>query len=189
MSKRSSGQWTFPIPIQFCIAQQTTKIARGGARALPLPSPRFIVCWVPPPRHTHTGKHSGRAGIAQRGTAAVQPACTLKTRVRVPFCRQAEEDYEEEMRHPADAGTSDGARCCRCAVHTHTHTHTHRHTQTHTDTHTQTQTQTHTHKDTQTHTRREVTKEPHTHTHTHTHTHKHTHTHTINTTKQAAAKA
>ena len=99
MSKCSSGQWTFPIPIQSCIAQQTTKFARGGARALPLPSPRFIVCWVPPPRHTHTGKHSRRAGIAQRGTAAVQPACTLKTRVRVLLCRQAEEDYEEEMRH------------------------------------------------------------------------------------------
>ena len=116
MSKCSSGQWTFPIPIQFCLAQQTTKIARGGARALPLPSPRFIVCWVPPPRHTHTRKHSGRAGIAQRGTAAVQPACTLKTRVRVLLRRQAEEDYEEEMRHPADAGTGDGARRCRCAV-------------------------------------------------------------------------
>ena len=52
----------------------------------------------------------------QRGTAAVQPAGTLKTRVRVLLRRQAEEDYEEEMRHPADAGSSDGARCCRCAV-------------------------------------------------------------------------
>ena len=30
--------------------------------------------------------------------------------------RQAEEEYEEEMRHPADAGSSDRARCCRCVV-------------------------------------------------------------------------
>ena len=52
----------------------------------------------------------------QRGTAGAQPAGTLKTRVRVLLRRQAEEDYEEEMRHPADAGSSDGARCCRCAV-------------------------------------------------------------------------
>ena len=81
------------------------------------------MCWVPPPRHTHTGKHSGRAGgvdgepgFVQCGAAAVQPAGTLKTQVRVLFRRQAEEEYEEEMRHPADTGSSDGARCCRCAV-------------------------------------------------------------------------
>ena len=52
----------------------------------------------------------------QRGAAAVQAAGTLKTRVQVLFRRQAEEEYEEEMRHPADVGSSDGARCCRCAV-------------------------------------------------------------------------
>ena len=53
--------WTVDLTIsrvQFCTAQQTTKTARGGARALPLPSPRFIVCWVPPPRHTHTHTHT-----------------------------------------------------------------------------------------------------------------------------------
>ena len=55
----------------------------------------------------------GEPEFAQRGAAAVQPAATLKTRVRVLFRRQAEEEYEEEMRHPADAGSCDGARCCR----------------------------------------------------------------------------
>ena len=75
----------------------------------------------------------GEPEFAQRGAAAVQPVAALKTRVRVPFRRQAEEEYEEEMRHPADAGSSDGARCCRCAVpgasffvlpsHTHTEKH------------------------------------------------------------------
>ena len=58
----------------------------------------------------------GEPEFAQRGAAAVQPAAALKTRVRVLFRRQAEEEYEEEMRHPADAGSTDGARCCRCAV-------------------------------------------------------------------------
>ena len=58
----------------------------------------------------------GGPRFAQRGAAAVQLAGTLKTRVRALFRRQAEEEYEEEMRHPADAGSSDGARCCRCAV-------------------------------------------------------------------------
>ena len=58
----------------------------------------------------------GEPEFSQRGAAAVQPAATLKTRVRVLFRRQAEEEYEEEMRHPADAGSSDGARCCRCVV-------------------------------------------------------------------------
>ena len=48
--------------------------------------------------------------------AAVQPAAAVKTAVRFLFGRQAEEEYEEEMRHPAADGTSDGARCCRCAV-------------------------------------------------------------------------
>ena len=55
--------WTVYLTIsrvQFCTAQQTTKTARGGARAPPSPSPRFIVCWVPPPSHTHTEKHSGQ---------------------------------------------------------------------------------------------------------------------------------
>ena len=33
---------------------QTTKTARGGARELPMPQPRFIVCWVPTHTHTHT---------------------------------------------------------------------------------------------------------------------------------------
>ena len=51
--------------VQSCTAQQTIKTALGGARALPSPSPRFIVCWVPPPRHTHTGKHSGQ--VKQEG--------------------------------------------------------------------------------------------------------------------------
>ena len=37
---------------------QTTKTARGGARELPMPQPRVIVCWVQPPRHTHTKKHT-----------------------------------------------------------------------------------------------------------------------------------
>ena len=46
----------------------------------------------------------------------MQLAAALKTRVRVLFRRQAEEEYEEDMRHPADGGSSDGARCCRCAV-------------------------------------------------------------------------
>ena len=40
--------------IQSCTVQQTTKTARGGACEVPLPQPKFIVCWVPPPRHTHT---------------------------------------------------------------------------------------------------------------------------------------
>ena len=82
------------------------------------------MCWVPPPRHTHTetfktgeGKRErekgARQGFWQRGAAAVQPAAALKTRVRV---RQAEEEYEEDMCHLAAGGTSDGARCCRCAV-------------------------------------------------------------------------
>ena len=57
-----------------------------------------------------------RSGFWQRGAAAVQPAAALKTRVRVLFRRQAEEEYEEDMRHLAAGGTSDGARCCRCAV-------------------------------------------------------------------------
>ena len=30
--------------------------------------------------------------------------------------RQAEEEYEEDMRHPAAGGTSDEGHCCRCAV-------------------------------------------------------------------------
>ena len=110
--------------VQSCTAQQTIKTALGGARALPSPSPRFIVCWVPPPRHTHretfrageAGGMGGEPGFGQRGAAAVQPVAAPKTRVRVLFRRQAEEEYEEEMRHPADAGSSDGARCCRCAV-------------------------------------------------------------------------
>ena len=55
-------------------------------------------------------------GFAQRGGAAVLLAAALKTRVRVLFRGQAEEEYEEDMRHPADGGSSDGARCCRCAV-------------------------------------------------------------------------
>ena len=46
----------------------------------------------------------------------MQLAAALKTRVRVLFRRQAEEEYEEDMRHPADGGSSDGARCYRCAV-------------------------------------------------------------------------
>ena len=46
----------------------------------------------------------------------MQLAAALKTRVRVLFRRQAEEEYEEDMRHPADGGSSDGARRCRCAV-------------------------------------------------------------------------
>ena len=47
---------------------------------------------------------------------AVQPAAALKTAVRFLFGRQAEEEYKEEMRHQAADGTSDGARCCKCAV-------------------------------------------------------------------------
>ena len=76
-----------------------------------------------PATHTQENIQAGKAGgvdgepkFAQRGAAAVQPAATLKTRVRVLFRRQAEEEYEEEMRRPADAGSSNGARCCRCAV-------------------------------------------------------------------------
>ena len=46
----------------------------------------------------------------------MQLAAALKTRVRVLFRRQAEEEYEEDMRHLADGGSSEGARCCRCAV-------------------------------------------------------------------------
>ena len=77
-----------------------------------------------PATHTHrktfrAGKAGGVDGepeFAQRGAAAVQPAAILKTRVRVLFRRQVEEEYEEEMRHLADAGSSDGARCCRCVV-------------------------------------------------------------------------
>ena len=61
-------------------------------------------------------RRDGETGFGQRGAAAVQPVAGLKTRVRVLFRRQAEEEYEEEMRHPADSGSSDGARCCRCAV-------------------------------------------------------------------------
>ena len=55
--------WTVDLTIshvQSCTAQQTTKTALGGARVPPSPSPRFIVCWVPPPSHTHTEKHSGQ---------------------------------------------------------------------------------------------------------------------------------
>ena len=52
----------------------------------------------------------------RRAAAAVQPGAALKTRVRFLFRRQAEEEYEEDMRRPADGGSSDGARCCRCAV-------------------------------------------------------------------------
>ena len=77
--------WTVYLTIsrvQFCTAQQTTKTARGGARAPPLPLPRFIVCWVPPPRHTHTetfrtgegekeSEKGVRQGFWQRGAAAV----------------------------------------------------------------------------------------------------------------------
>ena len=51
-----------------------------------------------------------------RAAAAVQPVAALKTRVRFLFRRQAEEEYEEDMRRPADGGSSDGARCCRCVV-------------------------------------------------------------------------
>ena len=58
----------------------------------------------------------GEAEFGQRGAAAVQPVAALKTRVRVLFRRQAEEEYEEEMCHPAPGGSSAGARCCRCAV-------------------------------------------------------------------------
>ena len=56
----------------------------------------------------------GDGGAHPRG--AVQPVAALKTRVRFLFRRQAEEEYEEDMRRPADGGSSDGARCCRCAV-------------------------------------------------------------------------
>ena len=52
----------------------------------------------------------------RRAAAAVQPGAALKTRVRFLFRRQAEEEYEEDMRRPADGASSDGARCCRCAV-------------------------------------------------------------------------
>ena len=55
-------------------------------------------------------------GFAQHGGAAAQQTAALKTPVRVLFRGQAEEEYEEDMRHPADGGSSDGARCCRCAV-------------------------------------------------------------------------
>ena len=70
--------------------------------------------------HSGQGRQDGETGawpgFGERGAAAVQPAAALKTRVRVLFRRQAEEDYEEDMRHPADGGSSDGARCSRCAV-------------------------------------------------------------------------
>ena len=62
------------------------------------------------------GEKGAGPGFGQRGAAAVQPVAALKTRVRVLVRRQAEEEYEEDMRHPADGGSSDGARCCRCAV-------------------------------------------------------------------------
>ena len=55
-------------------------------------------------------------GFAQHGGAVAQQTAALKTPVRVLFRGQAEEEYEEDMRHPADGGSSDGARCCRCAV-------------------------------------------------------------------------
>ena len=55
-------------------------------------------------------------GFWRRAVAAVQPVAAVKTRVRFLFRRQAEEEYEEDMRRPADGGSSDGARCCRCAV-------------------------------------------------------------------------
>ena len=48
--------------------------------------------------------------------AAVQPAVAPKTAVRIPFGRRAEEEYEEDTRHQAAGGTSDGGHCCRCAV-------------------------------------------------------------------------
>ena len=51
-----------------------------------------------------------------RTAAAVHPAVALKTVVRFLFGRQAEEEYEEEMRHQAADSTCDGARCCRCVV-------------------------------------------------------------------------
>ena len=71
--------------------------------------PRF--CETPVVQPTRNIQHRGRStggetgvclGFPQRGGAAVQPAAALKTRVRVLFREQAEEDYEEDMRHPAD---------------------------------------------------------------------------------------
>ena len=51
---------------------QTTKTARGGARELPMPQPRFIVCWVQPPRHTHTRKPRGLEGGSRDCSNAAQ---------------------------------------------------------------------------------------------------------------------
>ena len=62
------------------------------------------------------GVRGPQGGFWWRAAAAVQPVAALKTRVRFLFRRQAEEEYEEDMRRPADGGSSDGARCCRCAV-------------------------------------------------------------------------
>ena len=62
------------------------------------------------------GVRGPQEGFWRRAAAAVQPVAVLKTRVRFLFRRQAEEEYEEDMRRPADGGSSDGARCCRCAV-------------------------------------------------------------------------
>ena len=49
------GEAKEPLPSH----TNTTKIARGGARELPMPQPSIIVCWVQPPRHTHTRKQVG----------------------------------------------------------------------------------------------------------------------------------
>jgi hypothetical protein len=76
---------------------QTTKTARGGARELPMPQPRIIVCWVQPPRHTHTRKRRGLEG----GVRGLQQCCAAVQCLRTRWG-------------------------CSLPEHTHTHTHTHR---------------------------------------------------------------
>jgi len=98
--------WTVDLTfsrVQFCTAQQTTKTARGGARELPMPQPRIIVCWVQPPRHTHTRKRRGLEG----GVRGLQQCCAAVQCLRTRWG-------------------------CSLPEHTHTHTHTHRYTNIHT---------------------------------------------------------
>ena len=123
MSKCSSRQWTSPS-LAFSSAPRNRpqkppaeELVHHRCHSLDL---SCAGCHHPA---THTQKHSGqgrergvRQGFWQRGAAAVHPAAALKTRVRVLFHRQAEEEYEEDMRYQAAGGTSDGAPCCRCVV-------------------------------------------------------------------------
>ena len=68
------------------------------------PDKAFLGAW---------GRKEGFSASHRSGDAA---GCCPEDGGSKPPSRQAGEEYEEDMRHPAADGTSDGARCCTCAV-------------------------------------------------------------------------